>query len=80
MKNGIFELGQINFPDGLMFKGGTLYFNQICSDTTYLQCSNWELGGYIYLIKQYGFIKMEYTELSDSSNIQSQVLFTINFP
>jgi len=36
--------------------------------------------GIIYLSKQYGFIKMEYTEPSDSSNIQSQVLNTINFP
>ena len=47
--NGIFELGQINFLDGFMFQGGTLYFNLICSDTTNPQCSNWSLGGYVYL-------------------------------
>lgn len=36
--------------------------------------------GTIYLSKQYGFIKMEYTEPSDSSNIESQVLTTVLFP
>ncbi|MFH1295727.1 MAG: hypothetical protein ABIJ04_00430 [Bacteroidota bacterium] len=36
--------------------------------------------GTIYLSKQHGFIKMEYTEPSDSTNIQSQVLTTILFP
>lgn len=36
--------------------------------------------GTIYLSKQYGFIKMDYSAPSDSSNIQSQVLSTVLFP
>lgn len=47
--NGIFELGQINFLEGFMFQSGTLYFNLICSDSTNPKCSNWNLGGYVYL-------------------------------
>lgn len=47
--NGIFDLGQINFLEGFMFQNGTLYFNLILSDSTNPQCSNWNLGGYVYL-------------------------------
>lgn len=49
MLNGIFELGQINFLEGFMFQHGTLYFNLLLSDSTNPQCSNWDLGGYVYL-------------------------------
>ncbi|NQV03575.1 MAG: hypothetical protein HQ542_13075 [Bacteroidia bacterium] len=47
--NGIFELGQINFLEGFMFRNGILYFNLILSDSTNPQCNNWDLGGYVYL-------------------------------
>ncbi len=47
--NGIFELGQINFLEGFMFQHGILYFNLLLSDSTNPQCSNWDLGGYVYL-------------------------------
>ena len=36
--------------------------------------------GHTYLSREFGFIKMEYSEPSDSANIQSQVLSMINFP
>ncbi|MFH1160679.1 MAG: hypothetical protein V1733_07010 [bacterium] len=49
MLDGIFELGQINFLEGFMFQNGTLYFHLILSDSTNPQCSNWNLGGYVYL-------------------------------
>jgi len=47
--DGIFELGQINFLEGFMFQEGYLYFNLILSDSTNPQCSNWDLGGYLFL-------------------------------
>ena len=47
--NGIFDLGQINFLEGFMFEQGILYFNLLLSDSTNPQCSNWDLGGYVYL-------------------------------
>jgi len=47
--NGIFDLGQINFLEGFMFQNGTLYFNLILSDSTNPECSNWNLGGYVFL-------------------------------
>jgi hypothetical protein len=49
MLDGIFELGQINFLEGFMFQNGTLYFSLILSDSTNPECSNWNLGGYVYL-------------------------------
>ncbi|MBE0648231.1 MAG: hypothetical protein IH596_10655 [Bacteroidales bacterium] len=47
--DGIFELGQINFLEGFMFQDGILYFNLILSDSTNPQCSNWSLGGFVFL-------------------------------
>ena len=58
---------------------GSFRCGKYAIDSRIHSSGNVNTKGTIYLSKQYGFIKMEYSEPSDSSNILSKVADTINF-